>query len=122
MNHWYRAGASPEDVVFGRMVDAGFIAEDFGDPDSCTGRILLVEIPEDTDARAKLRETVFGDDEEEDYRTDADMFDLMEAGWYFGTIRTGGSIFFSEAMTKEDGTGFFEREKTNYEPFDRLGW
>lgn len=114
--------ASQEENVFRAIVRAEMFSKSHGDRDSASGMSVLVEIPEGTDARDKMRQTLFGNEEPEDYMTDAQVFDLMESGWYFGTIRTGENIFFHECEPEAVALAVFNEAVENYEPFERVGW
>lgn len=102
-----------EDGMFRRIVDAGLTAKSFGDAD-IDGRFHLVEISEDATVRASMRESIFGNDEDEDCLTDVRRFDALEAGWYFATVWTGGSFFFYKFDDKEEADAEFASTVENY--------
>lgn len=107
-----------EDGMFQRLLNAGLASKSFGERESCTGQFHLVEIPEDSAARAIMRETVFSnDDVEEEFMTDAKYFDALTAGWYFALLHYDGFVF-HECETKEEAFRLFDKTVTNYEPFD----
>lgn len=106
-----------ENGMFKRLVEAGLAAKSFGEVESCTGKVQLVEIPEDGAARAAMRAMVFGNDAEEEWMTDALFFDALDSGWYFALSNSDGFIFY-ECESKEAAVSVFENTVTNYEPFD----
>jgi hypothetical protein len=95
--------------VFRSIITAGWNVKSDGDVEANTGHFAIVEIPEHEGERNQMRDAVFLDELDP-----AEVFDTIQAGWYFVVENSQGNVSFVQAKNEADAYRLFQTAEAEY--------
>jgi len=95
--------------VLRSIITAGWNVKSDGHVEANTGHFAIVEIPEHEGERDEMRDAVFLDELDE-----AEVYDTIQAGWYFVVEDSQGNITYSQTKDRAEAFNLFEKAQEVY--------